>query len=139
MNKTIFGYESTDDELKPHQLQNNFIDFDAFKKSKKRYIKQEAKLTSKFDIEMAEKRRLIDDLNKHCQNKRLKKNILQMDYIRLGGVNQNGSIGYLPSMYATTGPSVTKQIDSNYNPSITNASSDYLKLPRLYNDPVIDY
>ena len=56
----------------------------------------------------------------------------------MGGANTAGGIGYTPSIFATTGRSLMKQIDSSYNPSVTNASSDFMKLPRVRNDPVID-
>jgi len=60
---------------------------------------------------------LIEDIQKHCKNKRLKKNILKMGGIRL---MSNG----------------TKQ--SIEQPQYTNASSDFEKMPRTVNDPVIE-
>ena len=58
---------------------------------------------------------MISDIEKHCKNKRLKKNIYKMDYLKL--INNK---------------------DQVYNPGVTSASSDYDKLPRVINDPVID-
>jgi hypothetical protein len=59
---------------------------------------------------------MIEDIEKHCINKRLKKNIFKMDCNKY--YKQN------------------KQTQDN---SFTLASSDYKKLPRVQNDPVIDH
>ena len=67
---------------------------------------------------------MIDDLEKHCRNKRLKKNIYKMDCIKFS-TNTNSVAPVQKDMPV-------------YNPAVTNASSDPEKLPRLHNDPVID-
>lgn len=67
---------------------------------------------------------MIEDLEKHCRNKRLKKNIYKMDCVKIGR----------PLPQAAP---VQKDV-TVYNPAVTNASSDPEKLPRLVNDPVID-
>jgi hypothetical protein len=85
-----------------------------------------------------QQRAVIDDIQKHCHNKRFLKSIVKMDYVKMGGVNTSGGQGYSPSIFAFTGPNANQQIDVMYKPSVTNASSDYIKLPRLYNDPVVD-
>jgi hypothetical protein len=68
------------------------------------------------------------DINKHCRNKRHKKQIFKMEGIRVQGSNMGSG---------TKIGSNEKLIQ--YNPSVTNASSDFEKLPRTANDPVIDY
>jgi len=65
---------------------------------------------------MINQKSLINDIQKHCKNKRLKKNIMKMNGIRL---MSNG----------------TKQTIANAQ--YTNASSDFEKMPRTINDPVI--
>jgi len=95
MTKTIFDYESSDEEQKSNP--------------KKRTYKHH------FDEYLEGQKSLISDIEKHCKNKRLKKNIYKMDYLKL--INNK---------------------DQVYNPGVTNASSDIDKLPRVINDPVID-
>jgi hypothetical protein len=133
MAKTIFDYDSTDELLHQDSLNTSHI----LPKNKRKA--PEPDTASPFDKEMAVRREMINDIQKLCKNKRLKKNILKFDYIRLGGVQTHGGKGYKPSLYSSTGPSLSKQFDALYNPSVTNSSSDQMKLPRLYNDPVIDY
>jgi hypothetical protein len=65
MNKTIFDYESSDEDEKV---------------SKKRTFKQ---FENGFDNYLLSKRNLIEDIEKHCRNKRLKKNIFKMDCVKL--------------------------------------------------------
>lgn len=101
MTKTIFDYESSDEEEK---------------NTKKRTFRQ---FENNFDNYLSEQKTIIEDIEKHCRNKRLKKNIYKMDCLKL---------------ITSTAP--TK--DAVYNPGVTNASSDYEKLPRVINDPVID-
>jgi hypothetical protein len=59
---------------------------------------------------------LIEDIEKNCKNKRLKKNIYKMDLLL--AKNNNGKLG----------------LDA---PIFSLASSDYLRIPRLANDPII--
>jgi hypothetical protein len=139
MAKTIFDYESSDEELNPHALQINFHDFDQYKKNLAKKRKAPPTPVNGFDQVLLSHQQVIQDVQKHCQNKRLKKAILKMDYVRMGGIKTFGGKGYHPSVFASSGANGNKQLDAMYNPSVTNSSSDYLKLPRLYNDPVIDH
>ena len=68
------------------------------------------------------------DINKHCRNKRYRKQLFKMEGIRVQGstVANGAKIG-------------TNEKLVQYNPAVTNASSDFEKLPRTANDPVIDY
>ena len=100
MVKTIFDYESSEDEAK------------VLKKRSYQQLKG-------VDSYLHKQSSLLEDIEKHCHNKRLKKNIYKMDYLKL--IAQN--------------PPAKDQV---YNPGVTNASSDYEKLPRFINDPVID-
>lgn len=52
---------------------------------------------------------MVEDIEKHCKNKRLKKNIFKMDLVN--AKNNNGKIG----------------LDA---PIFTLASSDYQRIPR---------
>jgi hypothetical protein len=101
MTKTIFDYESSDEEEKV---------------GKKRTFAQ----AQGIDGYLNQQSKHLLDIEKHCRNKRLKKNIYKLDYLKL--IQQPG-----PSREA-----------GGYNPGLTNASSDYDKLPRVMNDPVID-
>ena len=74
--------------------------------------------TSKnIDRFMMNQKALIDDIHKHCKNKRLKKNILKMTDIRL--MSNGGRV----------------QIE---NPQFTNATSSYERVQQPFTDPVID-
>jgi predicted dienelactone hydrolase len=66
---------------------------------------------------MNNQKTLIEDIHKHCKNKRLKKNILKMNNIRL---MSNGT---------------KVQID---NSQYTNATSSYDRIPQQVTDPVIE-
>ena len=106
MQKTIFDYESSSDEeekISGKRTYNQFMN----------------KFDNNFDQYLFDKKSMIQDIEKHCRNKRLKKNIYKMDCVKL--VMQ---------------PAPSDQV---YNPGVTAASSDYEKLPRAaVNDPVID-
>jgi hypothetical protein len=65
MTKTIFDYESSDEEEK---------------KPKKRTFRQ---LDNNFDNYLNGQKMIIEDIEKHCRNKRLKKNIYKMDCLKL--------------------------------------------------------
>ena len=120
--KEIFDYDS--DELSGEN----------FTSSKKQKIKNshlknnEFKIKTGIDQILQNQHQLIMDINKHCRNKRHRKQIFKMEGIRVQGstVGNGTKIG-----------SNEKVIQ--YNPSVTNASSDFEKLPRTANDPVIDY
>jgi len=59
---------------------------------------------------------MIDDIEKHCHSKRLKKNIYKLDCIRMG----------------INGSKIT-------NPAVSAGASEPLKLVTNVADPVIDY
>jgi len=65
---------------------------------------------------MMTQQKMIDDIEKHCHSKRMKKNIYKMDCIRLG--HQGAKID---------------------NPSVTMAASEALKLTANSVDPVIEW
>lgn len=101
--------------------------------SKKQKVKNssknnEFKIKTGIDQILMNQQQLIMDINKHCRNKRYRKHLFKMEGIRVQGSNVgNGAkIG-------------TNEKLVQYNPAVTNASSDFEKLPRTANDPVIDY
>ena len=64
----------------------------------------------------------------------------QLDYVRVGGAKTSGGVGYNPSIFSAGTPSANAEpVEAGYNPSTTNTSTDYVIMPRIYNDPVIDY
>ena len=113
MEKTVFDYDSNEEDL---------IGFEKPKASKKRsYGQYSNNFSLNIDKLLLGQRQIIEDIEKHCKNKRLKKNIYKMDCVKIAQPVPN-----------------PKQETPVYNPAVTNASSDHEKLPRMMNDPVID-
>ena len=70
MQKTIFDYESSSDEeekISGKRTYNQFLN----------------KFDNNFDQYLFDKKSMIQDIEKHCRNKRLKKNIYKMDCVKL--------------------------------------------------------
>ena len=120
MSKTVFDYDSNEEDLQSlsrDKSQNG---------TKRTYGQFKNHFNSKIDKLLFGQKQLIEDIEKHCRNKRLKKNIYKLDCVKIGGPNIGAA------------PVAQKEGTPVYNPAVTNASSDHEKLPRLMNDPVID-
>lgn len=74
MAKTIFDYESADD-----------LNNDEKQVGQKRNKNQQLFGSSAYvDRLMMSQKQMVEDIEKHCKNKRLKKNMFKMDFNRLG-------------------------------------------------------
>lgn len=72
MYKTIFDYESSEDEEEAkHPLKRTYEQF------------QNESMQTGFDKYLLSQKRFVEDIEKHCKNKRLKKNIYKMDCVKL--------------------------------------------------------
>lgn len=119
MSKTIFDYDSNEEDLMNTSR-------DKSSNQKRTYGQFKNHFNSKIDKLLFGQKQMIEDIEKHCRNKRLKKNIYKLDCVKIGAPN------------ARAAPVAQKDGTAVYNPAVTNASSDHEKLPRLMNDPVID-
>lgn len=84
---------------------------------KKSQNRREKLFSHKLDKLLMNEKKLADDLEKYCYNKRLKKNIYKMDILHCAHNGQK------------------QGIDQN---AFTSASCDYERIPRVTNDPVIN-
>jgi hypothetical protein len=122
MSKTIFDYDSNEEDML-----NTSRDKSSNQPGVKRtYGQFKNHFNSNIDKLLFGQKEMIEDIEKHCRNKRLKKNIYKLDCVKIGGKNPGAA------------PVAQKDGAPVYNPAVTNASSDHEKLPRLMNDPVID-
>jgi hypothetical protein len=81
MAKTVYDYDSNEDGFTTTP-----IDKSDFHGVKRNYDQFKNHFTSKIDKILAGKKTIIEDLEKHCRNKRLKKNIYKMDCVNIGGI-----------------------------------------------------
>ena len=105
MAKTIFDYDSDDYSIFNDQMESG---------NKRQKLTNSSKNIDRYMMNLKEK---IDDIQKHCKNKRLKKNIFKMNNIRM----------------MSNGARVAIE-----NPQFTNASSSFERVPQSFTDPVIE-
>ena len=134
MSKTVFDYDSNEEDMlntskdKQNKVYANISNDKSSNQPgiKRTYGQFKNHFNSNIDKLLFGQKQMIEDIEKHCRNKKLKKNIYKLDCVKIGGTNIGAA------------PVAQKEGVPVYNPAVTNASSDHEKLPRLMNDPVID-